>query len=276
MVVDKSLTFFLPVSFAGPARFTPAAAAVGALPPVDAVVISHSHYDHLCVESVRALLALPTPPRAWVAPLGEGALLRKWGAPARAVFELDWWQRADLDHGLRITAVPAQHGSARSAWDKDATLWCGFDVAFGGGARRVFFAGDTGYRAVPQDTPPGSAAEAAAPTCPAFREVRARLGAPDLALLPIGAYSPRGFMSAVHASPEDAVEMLLDLGATRAIGMHYGALPLTDERVEDAPARLRAALRARGLDDARFVTLPAVGAVWREPAREGRAGAAAT
>jgi N-acyl-phosphatidylethanolamine-hydrolysing phospholipase D len=264
-----------PVSFAGPKRFTPAAAQAAELPqPLDAVVVSHAHYDHLDEASVRALLALRAPPRSWVVPLGLGAILRAWGAPAERVHERDWYGSVNIarDGGrLRVTVVPAQHGSARTPFDKDATLWCGFYLRFssssgeggGGGGKTAFFAGDTGYRTVEQGDARGSAAEEAAPRCPAFREMRERLGAPDLALLPIGAYSPRGFMSSVHASPEDAVLMFEDLGARRAVAMHWGALPLTDEPVDAPPARLAAELERRGHRSDAFVALRC-GATWRE------------
>ena len=259
-----------PVPFAGPKRFMPAAAQASDLPAgraLDAVVISHAHYDHLDAGSVRALLALRAPPRAWVVPLGLGASLRRWGAPAARVHEIDWWQGVDVAPALRITAVPAQHGSARTPFDRDQTLWCGFWLRFGGAGtpspRSVYFAGDTGYRSVEQGAAAGSAEELAAPRCPAFREMRARLGAPDLALLPIGAYSPRGFMSSVHASPEDAVCIFEDVGARSAVAMHFGALPLTDEPNGAPAARLAAELARRGHDARAFVALRC-GETWRE------------
>ena len=261
-----------PVSFAGPKRFTPAAAQAAELPqPLDAVVISHAHYDPLDEASVRARLALRAPPRSWVVPLGLGAILRAWGAPAERVHERDWYGSVAVGEGgrLQVTVVPAQHGSARTPFDKDATLWGGFYLRFssseegGRGGKTAYFAGDTGYRTVEQEDARGSAAEEAAPRCPAFREMRERLGAPDLALLPIGAYSPRGFMSSVHASPEDAVLMFEDLGARAAVAMHWGALPLTDEPVDAPPARLAAELTRRGHRSDAFVALRC-GATWRE------------
>jgi N-acyl-phosphatidylethanolamine-hydrolysing phospholipase D len=257
-----------PLSFAGPKRFTPAPCRVSDLAgaPFDAVVLSHSHYDHLDEGSVRELLALPAPPRSWIVPIGLGQYLRAWGVAADLIVELDWWEAARPSPHLCITATPAQHGSARTAFDKDETLWCGFHIDFGEKERRrtVYFTGDTGYRTVEQGTAAGSAAEREAPVCPAFREIRERLGAPDLALLPIGAYSPRGFMSSVHASPEDAVRMFEDLGAKRAIAMHWGALPLTDEPVDAPPARLVAELKRSGHAAHLFVAISA-GETWREP-----------
>ena len=257
-----------PLSFAGPKRFTPAPCRVSDLAgaPFDAVIISHSHYDHLDEGSVRELASLRTPPRTWTVPIGLKKYLIRWGVKADLIVELDWWQAARLSPRLCVTAVPAQHGSARTAFDKDETLWCGFLLDFGTNERRrtVYFSGDTGYRTVEQCVAAGSAAESQAPVCPAFRNIRERLGAPDLALLPIGAYSPRGFMSSVHASPEDAVRMFEDLGAKQAVAMHWGALPLTDEPVDAPPARLAAELKRSGHAADAFVAINA-GETWREP-----------
>lgn len=245
-----------PVSFAGPARYTAAAATISELPALDAVCISHSHYDHLDERSVRELQRAPTPPRAWVVPLGVGAILESFGVARDKIHELDWWSSVTLGD-LTITCTPAQHGSARTAFDRNKTLWAGFVVKGGAdtGGKQVYFSGDTGYRAVEQSTVTGSAEESAATVCPAFKETRARLGAPDLALLPIGAYTPRGFMSTVHASPEDAVSMLLDLEARNAIAMHFGSLPLTPEPVTEPIERLALELARRGIPPERFVVM---------------------
>ena len=123
---------------------------------------------------------------------------------------------------------------------------------------RLFFSGDTGYRAVPQTTPPiapGSPEEDALPSCPAFKEVGDKYGPFDLSLLPIGAYSPRVFMSSFHASPEDAVAMHIDLKSKRSIGMHWGAFPLTDEPIEEPPERLKKDLARRGLGPDEFIAV---------------------
>lgn len=267
-----------PVSFAGPSRFTPAPSRVSELPLIDVVAISHSHYDHLDKESVRALLRAPCPPRLWVVPLGVDALLRDFGVPQTAIRALDWWQSTTTLDGtgdgdgdgdadavaasekVVFTLVPAQHGSARTMFDRNATLWGGFYMQ--SSEKTVYFAGDTGYRAVEHSVAPGSAAEAAAPHCPAFREMRARLGAPDLALLPIGAYSPRGFMSTVHASPEDALDIFDDVGAAAAIGCHFGSLPLTDERVDEPPERLARAIERHGGESAKNFVCLRNGGLW--------------
>ena len=160
-----------------------------------------------------------------------------------------------------LVCTPAQHQSARTAWDRNRTLWAGYALLAplrGGGDVRLYFSGDTGYRAVPVASPPiapASAEEAALPACPAFAQIGARLGPFDLALLPIGAYSPREFMSSFHASPEDAVAIHADVAARVSVGMHWGTFPLTDEPVEEPPERLRAAVQRAALPPGAFVAL---------------------
>lgn len=253
-----------PFSFAGPARYTAAAATVGELPALDAVLISHSHYDHLDFFSVRELIKVPKPPRVWIVPLGVGEILESFGVARDKIRELDWWDSVTIGE-LTYTCVPAQHGSARTAFDRNKTLWAGYVVKGGAdiAGKQVYFSGDTGYRAVEQSALAGSPAEEAAIVCPAFKEIGARLGAPDLALLPIGAFTPRGFMSTVHASPEDAVSMFLDLGARAAVAMHFGSLPLTPEPVSEPPERLALELKRRGIDAEKFKVLRH-GEIWSE------------
>lgn len=227
----------------------------------------------------------------FVCPLRVKPLLVSLGVQAHMIAELDWWQSftpaahstggivpeaaagavaaiprsgdlPTMPAGLpRIHCVPAQHQSARTLWDRNKTLWCGYHVAVTGGAASTpssfFFSGDTGYRNVPKGVAPLSAEEAALPRCPAFAEIGARFGEVDLALLPIGAYSPRWFMSSFHASPEDAVDMHIDVRSRRSIGMHWGTFPLTDEPIEEPPERLAAALRARGVACDAFVAVRA-------------------
>jgi N-acyl-phosphatidylethanolamine-hydrolysing phospholipase D len=254
-----------PVSFIGPQRYSPPACAVEELPPVDVVLISHSHYDHLDAASVAALQRKARADAArdegyggitWCVPLGLATLLEDMGVPRSDIRELDWWRDATVRvrggaASLRVTAVPAQHNSARTPWDRNTTLWCGFACSAAGAdpaapPSAFYFSGDTGYRAVERGAPPFSHGESSAPRCPAFKEIGARCGPFDLALLPIGAYSPRGFMSSFHASPSDAVEMLADVNARAAVGMHWGALPLTDEPPLQPVEWLKEALRRKG------------------------------
>ncbi len=220
-----------PVQFAGPARWVPPAVAFEQLPPIDLVLISHNHYDHLDDGTVRRLAA-SFPDAAWRLPLGLASFVEARGA--RDVEELDWW--ADTRVGdARVTCTPAQHFSARSPFDRNRTLWCGWTLA--GGGRRVLFAGDTGYH-------------------PKFGEIGERLGPFDVALLPVGAYEPRWFMRPVHMNPEEAVQAYRDVtGSTGGspetrcamVPIHWGTFKLTDEAMDEPPRRATAAWSAAGL-----------------------------
>ncbi|MDX1642938.1 MAG: MBL fold metallo-hydrolase [Thermoanaerobaculia bacterium] len=219
-----------PLGAFGPRRLVPPALALDDLPPLDLVLVSHNHYDHLDRPTMRRLAELG-PPRRVVAPPGLGRKLQRWGLGATV--ELAWWEAHDVGD-LRVHAVPVKHSSCRWGPDRDHTGWNGYVVEAGG--RRFFFAGDTAY----SDD---------------FTTLRRRLGPVDLAALPIGAYEPRWFMRHVHASPEEAVQIHLDLGACRSVAMHWGTFPLTDEPIDEPPRRLARALDERGIDPAQFVVL---------------------
>lgn len=221
-----------PVSWAGPRRVRPPGLALAALPAIDAILLSHNHYDHLDLPSLRALRrAQPDAPPRIVTTLGNAAFLTRAGLPGAQ--ELDWWQSTRLG-ALRITATPARHFAARTPFDRNRTLWGGFMLALGGA--RILFGGDSGTGAH-------------------WSEIRQRLGAPDVALLPIGAYEPRWFMGPVHMNPEEAVAAHRDLGAARSFGMHFGTFHLTDEPI-DAPCEALAEARlAAGLQPDSFTTL---------------------
>ncbi|MCZ7565829.1 MAG: MBL fold metallo-hydrolase [Burkholderiales bacterium] len=213
-----------PLAFAGPRRVVPPAIALEDLPHIDAVLVSHSHYDHLDAASVRALAAQPGGAPVFFAGLG----LKPWFAALgiESVEELDWWETRRL-RDAEIRFVPVQHWSARTPWDRNRTLWGGFVVAHPD--LRFFFAGDTGYS---RD----------------FRDIAARAGPIDLAAIPIGGYAPRWFMQAMHVDADEAVQIHVDLAARRSIGIHWGTFDdLTDESLYEPPVRLRAALAARGL-----------------------------
>lgn len=208
-----------PFGFLGPKRARPPALRLGELPRVDAVLVSHNHYDHLDLASLRWLARHRQP--AILVPLGLKAWLEARGIGG--VVELDWWQSHWPRPGVEVVCTPAQHWSSRWPWDRCRTLWGGFLARTTAGA--VFFGGDTGWG-------------------PHFAEVRARLGAPRLALLPIGAYEPRWFMEPVHMNPAEAVQAHLALGAHRSLGIHHGTFRLTDEGI-DAPLRDLAVARER-------------------------------
>jgi L-ascorbate metabolism protein UlaG (beta-lactamase superfamily) len=196
-----------PVTWAGPKRARPPGIALADLPRPDLVLLSHNHYDHMDLPSLREIQRRHAP--RFVTTLGNAAPLRRIGIIAT---ELDWWQ--DVGVGpLRITATPVRHFSARTLFDRNRTLWAGFMLH--AGPSKVLFAGDSA-------------------TGPHWRDIRDRLGAPDLALLPVGAYEPRWFMASAHMNPGEAVQAHHDLGAHRSVGMHFGTFQLTDEAI-DAP-----------------------------------------
>jgi L-ascorbate metabolism protein UlaG (beta-lactamase superfamily) len=219
-----------PASWLGPKRHKPPGLAWGELPRIDAIVISHDHYDHLDLPTLARLVERDHP--VILAGLGTRALLDRHGLGDRAV-DLDWWQSHDV-RGVRITFAPAQHWSSRGLGDRRGVLWGSFFLSAGG--RSVYFAGDTGDG-------------------PHFRLVRERLGTPTLALLPIGAYEPRWFMRSQHIDPTEAVAAHVALGARRSLGIHWGTFDETDESIDDPPNGLIAARRRAGLADGAFVAV---------------------
>ncbi len=218
-----------PVSWAGPRRYTKPALRIGELPPIDYVVISHNHYDHMDLASIATLGDSPT----WFVPLGNSKLLRSVGVSN--VIELDWWDSHDVGD-WRFTATPVQHWSARGVHDQFRALWSGW--AFTNGSTRVYFAGDTGYNPVD------------------FTDTGSKLGPFDLALIPIGAYSPRWFMKSMHANPEEAVQIHLDVRSRFSLAMHWGTFPLTAEEPGAPPLALAEALKKQNLKDDDFLALP--------------------
>lgn len=202
------------------------------LPPLDLVLVSHNHYDHLDVPTVRELAARQ-PEAEWCTPLGNAPLLRSLGVPR--VRELDWWEEIEAG-GARVGCTPAQHFSARGLADRSRALWGGFTVRAGG--RATFFAGDTAYH-------------------PDFARIGARLGPFDLILMPVGAYEPRWFMRVVHLNPEEAVQAYRELSGIAGGGpgeplpvmvpIHWGTFKLTDEPMDEPPRRTAGAWQAAGL-----------------------------
>jgi len=213
-----------PVSFAGPTRFAPPGVALEDLPPIDFVVVSHNHYDHLDLPTLVALAERDSETRFFV-PRRNGSLLRDEGIAN--VHELDWGDSIEHD-GVRIHCLPAQHWSKRGFGDDREMLWSSWAVI--GTERRFFFAGDTGY-------------------FDGFAKIADALGPFDLAALPIGAYEPVDMMKASHMNPEEAVRAALDLAATRALAMHYGTFDLSDEPLHEPPTRFRKAAAQTRLGD---------------------------
>ncbi|MDR3438250.1 MBL fold metallo-hydrolase [Telmatospirillum sp.] len=222
-----------PVAWLGPKRVRDPAIALVDLPPIHLVLLSHNHYDHMDLPSLRSLCDRWRP--LVVTGLGNGAYLA--GKGLAGAIELDWWQSCNPRPDVRVTFVPAQHWSKRGLFDRRTMLWGGHMLETPAG--RVYFAGDTGYPAH-------------------FHDIRRRLGEPDLALLPIGAYEPRWFMGPQHMNPDEAVQAHRDLGAHLSLAMHFATFPLADEAI-DAPVLALAKARDRhGVPADRF-QVPAFG-----------------
>lgn len=230
-----------PFQFAGPERLAPLGLTLEELPPIDLVLLSHNHYDHLDEAAVKTL-ARDHAGITFVVPLG----VKKWFTVRgiSQVVELDWWQDCTVG-AAKVTALPAQHFSGRGPFDRNATLWCSLLLQIGG--RKIYFAGDTGYS---KD----------------FADIGAAHPDIDLALLPIGAYEPNWFMRSVHVNPEEAVRIFQDLGAAQAVAMHWGTFRLTLEALDEPPQRLAAALAAQGIAPERFKVMRH-GETSRMPAR---------
>ena len=211
-----------PLGFAGPKRFHEVPVRIADLPRLDAVLISHDHYDHLCFHTLRELAALEVP---FVTSLGVGAHLESWGiAPAR-IIELDWWQSRDL-RGIQIHSVPNQHYSNRGSSDSNGSLWSAWVIKSAAGY--AYFGGDTGYG-------------------PHFTHVFERFGAPRVAVLPIGAYLPEALMRPIHMSPRDAVQAATDLHAPLSVPMHFGTFALADDGEFEAPTEVQRVSKETGV-----------------------------
>lgn len=220
-----------PFAFAGPKRVRPPAIPLEKLPPVDAVLLSHNHYDHMDLPTLRRLYPVPI-----VTGLGNGAYLARRGMPGAV--ELDWWQETPLPGGATATYLPMKHFSARTPFDGGRMLWGGFAVRTRDGGRLIF-CGDTAYG-------------------PHLAEIGAQLGPFAVGLVPIGAFVPRWFMQVVHVDPAEAVQARANLRIETAIAMHFGTFRLTREAF-DAPVKgLEAARAAAGLPDTAF-RVPAFG-----------------
>jgi L-ascorbate metabolism protein UlaG (beta-lactamase superfamily) len=214
----------------GPRRVRPPAVPLEHLPLPDIVLVSHNHYDHLQPSSLRRCAHGAEP--QFVTALGLGPYLR--GLTLQNVVELDWWEEADLGGGRRVTCVPAQHFSARTPFNRNRTLWCGFVLR--SADETIYFAGDSGYG-------------------PHFKEIGRRCPSIDVALLPIGAYEPRWFMRPVHMNPAEAVQAHADIAPRVSIGMHFGTFQLTDEAIDEPLLALDRALEERGIPDEEFTVL---------------------
>lgn len=213
-----------PVPAFGPRRFVPPGIAIEDLPTIDFVTISHNHYDHLDLPTLRTLAARD-PSTVFFVPEGNARLLRSAGISN--VTELNWGQRVEQG-AVTVHCLPTQHWSKRSLTDTNASLWASWAVI--GADHRFYHAGDTGY-------------------FPGFKEIGKRLGPFDLAAIPIGAYRPRAMMKSSHVNPEEAVAAALDLRAEAAVAMHFGTFDLSDEALNEPPKRFLQAAKDQGLGE---------------------------
>jgi len=209
-----------PLSWAGPRRLSPPALAFEDLPRIDVVVISHDHYDHLDLPTVKRLASAHDP--LFLVPLGLKAWLA--GNGITRVEELDWWETRE-HRGLSFVCVPAQHFAQRTLWDRDRRLWASWALL--GASRRLYFGGDSGYFG-------------------GFKEAGERLGPFDLSAIAIGAYVPPAIMRFTHTTPEQAVQASEDLRSRVLLGIHWGTFDLADEPLDEPPRRMLAEAARRG------------------------------
>jgi N-acyl-phosphatidylethanolamine-hydrolysing phospholipase D len=219
-----------PFSFMGPKRYVPHVVDYDKLPKIDYVIISHNHYDHLDIETIRHLGNDPI----YFVPLKLAQWFNGAGIAPDRVREMDWWDKAE-EPGLQIQTMPSQHWSARGLFDRHETLWASWYVQLGG--HSLWFAGDTGYNDKQ------------------FKEIGDKTGGVDFAFIPIGGYLPRAFMADFHINPEEAVKIHRDVNAGVSFGMHWGTFPLTAEGPMTPVLELAEQIKNYGLDEGEFITL---------------------
>jgi L-ascorbate metabolism protein UlaG (beta-lactamase superfamily) len=229
-----------PFRFAGPKRVNDPGIAFADLPPIDVVLVSHAHYDHLDLATLSRLAAAHRP--RVIAPLGNDTIMRNHD-PAIGARPYDWHDRVEIDAGAAVTLVPTRHWSARNLSDRNMSLWASFVIEAPAG--RIYFVGDSSY---------GDGQ--------LFRDARERHGPFKLAILPIGAYEPRWFMGDQHMNPAESVQAFIDCGAELALAHHYGTFQLTDEPIDAPLLALAEALKGAGIPAKRFGALQP-GQVWK-------------
>jgi len=235
-----------PVSFAGPKRVRAPSVAFEDLPPIDLVLVSHNHYDHLDAATLARLWQRDHP--LIVAPLGNLGAMRSEAKDLQAV-ELDWGESVEKGP-IRVTAEPMQHWSARGPIDQNLSLWAAFVLKTPSGT--IYFAGDTGY---------GNGEH--------FKAAGRKHGPMRLAILPIGGYEPRWFVGYAHMNPEEAVQAAIDLRADHVLGHHWATFRLTNEAINEPGERFSAAVAGAGIAADRFRAITP-GTVWQVPTEPGQ------
>jgi L-ascorbate metabolism protein UlaG (beta-lactamase superfamily) len=220
-----------PFTWAGPKRMRAPGIRYEDLPPIDVILLSHNHYDHLDVPTLQRLVKDHKP--IIVTPLGVKAFLDQ--EEINGAQDTDWWDVITINDSVSVQSVPAQHFSGRGAFDRDKTLWCGYVIKHSKG--NLYFAGDTGYNHT------------------TFKEIGERCSPIHLSILPIGAYKPNWFMSPIHTSPEDAVKIFLDIKTDFAIASHFGTFPLADDGAEEPVQDLVKALARENISPDLFIAL---------------------
>jgi len=246
-----------PYGIVGPVRFTPPPCTIDDLPEIDAILISHDHYDHLDSDTLKKLMIKQNGDLRFFCGLGVKSVLIGLGLGIKAeqVAEMDWWDGSTISKeglgGVDLICTPAQHRSGRVPWNFDGTLWCSWVIKEAQGGKRLFFAGDTGYCHV-NSNDQYSHQDAPHPPCPAFKDIGELHGPFDLALLPIGCFKPRSVLSGQHSSPEDSLTIHKDVRSKKSIGMHYGtfrgSLSASFEPVTEPVERWKRAVEAEGLE----------------------------
>ena len=219
-----------PFSFAGPKRFHPPPLALSELPPIEGLILSHDHYDHLDLPTIEQLNGSV---QRYFVPLGVGARLQGMGVDAKRIEEFDWWQ-SGVHAGVRLSAAPAQHFSGRTLWDRNRTLWASWVIQ--SGDQRIFYSGDSGY-------------------FDGFKQIGDRFGGFDLALMENGAYD--SFWPSVHMSPEETVQAFQDTGARMLYVVHNSTFNLAFHAWQDPLERVAALAQAKGL----LLATPEIGEV---------------
>ena len=213
-----------PVRFAGPKRLIPPAIPIDKLPKIDVITVSHNHYDHLDLRSLKKIYKA-NPNAIFLVPKGDKRRLERRGI--ENVIEFLWWEEIEIK-GSKFTFTPVQHWSVRGIADRNKSLWGGWFMNLK--TETIYHAGDTGYS---KD----------------FIETKKRLGSPSISLIPVGAYAPRWFMKTNHVNPPEAIQIAIDLESERNFGMHWGTFQLTDEEILEPPKLLKESLRDQGLPD---------------------------